>query len=223
MSAITSVAERGSKALLKGVLLSLAKMIPSSSWATLVDQFAAQPRVDAKAFSYLERLINYLNRQRTVRQLGWDCHTGGQAGRYDIYDHVLVNHVTQPLDVLEFGVYRGASIRWFLSELTPECNVCGFDSFEGLPTQWRYGMPKGEFRVGAIPSITAPNLRFVKGWFEETLGPFLAATSLKPRLVLHMDADLYTPTIFVLRTMRDLLIEGTVLIFDEFWYVKDEW
>lgn len=120
-------------------------------------------------------------------------------------------------------MYRGESMRWVLSRLTPDCNLYGFDSFEGLPSEWYYGIPKGEFKVGDMPSTNANNVRFVKGWFEETLVPFLASTQLNPRLILHMDADLYAPTIYVLRKTRDLLIPGTIVIFDEYWFVKDEW
>lgn len=82
--------------------------------------------------------------------------------------------------------------------------------------------PKGTFFVGNEPPIAAPNLRFIKGWFEDSLAPFLASVNLKRRLVLHMDADLYAPTMYVFNTMKDLLIPGTIVIFDEFWFVKDE-
>ena len=125
---------------------------------------------------------------------------------------------------MEFGVYRGESINWWLNKLGSDSNLYGFDSFEGLNEDWIPGNPKGTFHVGGFkPLIVAPNIHFVKGWFEDSLVPFLSSVKLKENLVLHLDADLYIPTIYVLRTLKHLLIPGTIMIFDEFWFVKDEY
>ena len=40
--------------------------------------------------------------------------------------------------------------------------------------------------------------------------------------MIHMDADLYSSTIFVLRAMKDAMRPGTILIFDEYWDLKGE-
>jgi hypothetical protein len=53
-----------------------------------------------------------------------------------------------------------------------------------------------------------------KGWFEETLPPF--SLPERERLVLNMDADLYSSTKFVLDTLRAEMGPGTVIVFDEF-------
>ena len=37
-----------------------------------------------------------------------------------------------------------------------------------------------------------------------------------------MDADLYSSTIYVLRAMKDYMIPGTIVMFDEYWFLKDE-
>ena len=141
----------------------------------------------------------------------------------DIFKYLFENKIVQPLDYLEFGVYRGESINWWLNKLGIESNLYGFDSFEGLNEDWYFGCPKGTFKVESIPQIVAPNIRFVKGWFEDSLVPFLSTSKkLKSNLVIHLDADLYIPTIFVLRTLNKLLIPNTIVIFDEFWFVKDE-
>jgi hypothetical protein len=54
----------------------------------------------------------------------------------------------------------------------------------------------------------------VKGRFEETLPGFVVDPGKV--LVVHLDADLYASTSFVLRTLRGALVPGSYLLFDEF-------
>lgn len=93
------LAVRWSKSLLKKFLSGLIEAIPSDRWATLMDRFATRPRINARAFFYFERLVNYLNRERTVRALAgkvWYRTTAESTGRYAIYQHVFDNCVTPP-------------------------------------------------------------------------------------------------------------------------------
>lgn len=111
-------------------------------------------------------------------------------------------------------------------KLTSTSTLVGFDSFEGLPSDWYYGCPKGTFNVDSkIPGLGFPNVSFIKGWFEETLPDFTKSINLQPQqqLIIHLDADLYEPTIFVLKQLEAFMKVGTILIFDEFWFVKDEY
>jgi hypothetical protein len=55
-----------------------------------------------------------------------------------------------------------------------------------------------------------------KGWFSETLPPFLEQFRPNGSLIVHFDADLYSSTIFALTQLRSYLTPSTVLIFDEF-------
>ena len=67
---------------------------------------------------------------------------------------------------LEFGVYKGGSIN-FISSILPDEIIYGFDSFEGLPEDWRYDLQKGGFNVdGNLPPVNK-NVRLIKGWFNE--------------------------------------------------------
>ena len=78
-----------------------------------------------------------------------------------------------------------------------------FDSFEGLPEAWGHAAPKTFTTGGAIPAAADPRVSFVKGWFQNTLPDFLAATRLNPDrpVLVHYDADLYTSTLFILTTL----------------------
>jgi Macrocin-O-methyltransferase (TylF) len=112
----------------------------------------------------------------------------------------------------EFGVYRGETLN-FIASLVPG-EVHGFDSFEGLPEDWRQGHAKGTFAVGALPRVR-PNVRLYKGWFEDTIPAFREQHPGKVAF-LHLDADLYSSTRTVLELLGDGIVPGTVIAFDEF-------
>ena len=69
---------------------------------------------------------------------------------------------------------------------------------------------------GVTPRFNDPRVRLFKGWFHESLPSYLRGFKPHPTLILHLDADLYSSTIFVLRQMRPFLHTGVILIFDEF-------
>jgi predicted O-methyltransferase YrrM len=113
--------------------------------------------------------------------------------------------------ILEFGVASGRTIR-HLAGLTGRA-IDGFDSFEGLPESWRTGFAQGAFRQ-AVPEVP-DHVSLHKGWFSDTLPPFLAGTQ-DPVALLHIDCDLYSSTAFVLEALADRIRTGTVIVFDEY-------
>lgn len=122
-------------------------------------------------------------------------------------------HAGVPGGVLEFGVFQATSTNLIAGQraLQP---VYGFDSFEGLPDDWMPGFPKGYFDMqGMLPPV-APNVVLVKGWFNETLPPFLAAHP-EPASFVHIDCDMYESTRTVLTELAPRIGPGTVLVFDE--------
>jgi len=119
---------------------------------------------------------------------------------------------------LEFGVFRGASMRYWSNVLNnPDARLYGFDSFEGLPEDFDdvWGpYVKGTFDVkGAIPKIDDPRVEFVKGWFEHTLPTFQLPEH--EVLVIVLDADLYSSTDCVLTHLRPFIKIGTFIYFDD--------
>lgn len=112
----------------------------------------------------------------------------------------------------EFGVYRGESINYVAARVAR--TVHGFDSFEGLPEDWRPGFERGTFATGYLPDVR-PNVLLHKGWFQDTLPAFLRDHP-EPIEFLHIDADLYSSAKTVLDLLGDRIVAGTVIEFDEF-------
>ncbi|WP_410612494.1 class I SAM-dependent methyltransferase [Amycolatopsis sp. lyj-109] len=113
---------------------------------------------------------------------------------------------------LEFGVYTGSTLKIIAAARTSG-GVFGFDSFQGLPEDWRIDFPAGTFGVEGRPEVAGAEL--VVGWFADTLPGFLADHP-EPVDFLHVDADLYSSTKTVLDLVGPRLRPGSVLVFDEF-------
>jgi len=89
--------------------------------------------------------------------------------------------------------------------------VIGFDSFAGLPEDWRTEFPKGSF---AHPKPDIDNATIVEGWFADTL-PAFDFSGLDIGLV-HFDADLHSSTATALEYIGPHIGNGTIVVFDEF-------
>ena len=149
--------------------------------------------------------------------------------RFDLYAYVQSQILEkEPIDYLEFGVRYGDSIfKWSKINIHPESRFIGFDSFEGIPEAWSSvtgEAPKGAFTVGGVvPQTEDRRIRFVKGWFNDTLRPFLKEFNPRARLVIHNDGDLFSSTLYTLATLDPILQKGSILIFDEFANPLHEW
>ena len=128
-------------------------------------------------------------------------------------------HEVQPSGdgiITEFGVWSGTSINFFAKN-SPKSRLFGFDSFEGLEENWvGTHLQKGSFnRNGRLPKVES-NVRLSKGWFEDTVPEFVNQLGMEKILLVHMDADTYKPTKFVLNAIIKNLDKGSILIFDEY-------
>ncbi len=149
-----------------------------------------------------------------------------KKGRDWLYQSVIDQDALNqaPLHYLEFGVYRGDSLRlWLAKTLHPDSRFVGFDTFTGLPERWRPTEPAGHFNAnGAIPDIKDPRCSFEVGLFQDTLPAFATRTDLSGRLVVNLDADMFTSTLFVLTTLAPYFKSGDLIFFDEFSCPLDE-
>jgi hypothetical protein len=124
----------------------------------------------------------------------------------------------ESIDYFEFGVYRGDSIAWWCKHVAHSTGrFIGFDTFTGLPEKWHECAPSGTFSTeGRPPTIEDSRVSFQVGMFQQTLPGFLRKFRRSKRLILHLDADLYSSTLFVLTSVASLLRPGDLLFFDEF-------
>lgn len=113
---------------------------------------------------------------------------------------------------LEFGVYRGTSINFISSKI--HGTVYGFDSFQGLPEDWRDGFKKGHFELDDLPKVNE-NVTLIKGWFDKTLPHFLTNNDQLCSFI-HIDCDLYSSTKTILGLLKKRITDGTIIVFDEF-------
>jgi hypothetical protein len=147
-----------------------------------------------------------------------------------------------PGDVAEFGVAGGVSFLAFARCLRvmergfdkkERRKLYGFDSFEGLPPLAEQDkapaakdvhMKQGGFHVPAwyepLFQFVAeePSCVLVKGWFDQTLPPFLAANPHTSFALIHIDCDLYESTKVVLEQLWDRLVPGGIVLFDELFH-----
>ena len=119
--------------------------------------------------------------------------------------------------VIECGVGRGSSLRRLVRHSANQL-VFGFDSFEGLPEDWKmsddWTWPKGSFACD-IPEVEGAELRV--GWFSDTL-PVWKKEHTGRIALLHMDSDLYSSSVTILEELNDQIIPGTVIVSDDHFY-----
>ncbi|MFL6720550.1 MAG: TylF/MycF/NovP-related O-methyltransferase [Sphingomonas sp.] len=142
-----------------------------------------------------------------------------ERGRETLWQRTLGHISRTDILFLEFGVWRGESIRTFTGlNTSANSRFYGFDSFEGLPEDWR-GMAAERFNVeGRPPEVDDDRVEFIKGWFQDSLPPMMDRIEREAAaraVVVHFDADLYSSTLFLLFTLGARL-KHYHFIFDEF-------
>jgi len=171
--------------------------------------------LSARAIYSLNASISYLELGRWMRVKGLDT-SRRFSRREELFD--LVGEQVRDREVLylEFGVFQGAATRyWSRLLLNPKSKLHGFDSFEGLPENWLPQRQKGHFATdGETPKIDDNRVNFFKGWFDQTLRTYQCPPH--EVLVINLDADLYSSTICVLNALKNEIVPGTYIYFDEF-------
>src|SRR5277367_2881559 len=77
------------------------------------------------------------------------------ASKEEIFDHIAEDIADQQVAYLEFGVWKGDSVRYWSKLLRhPDAVLHGFDTFEGLPEAWNGiggSMARGTFSTAGMP------------------------------------------------------------------------
>lgn len=141
--------------------------------------------------------------------------------RYHLYEYIKEKFDFEDAELLylEFGVANGESFNWWTKNLkNSNTFFVGFDTFEGLPESWGAFYEKGDMRA-KVPVSNDSRVLFKKGLFQDTLPKFISEQNIKLsncRKIIHLDADLYSSTIFVLSQLYPYLKSGDIVMFDEF-------
>ena len=137
-----------------------------------------------------------------------------------------------PQTYFEFGCHSGRTFSAainaskFLS--MNNANYFAFDSFQGLPET--NSSSDGIFKFGTFFTSREAFIKIIKtntgvklndrqvfeGFYNNTLTSNLSK-NLPKAGVVHIDVDLYSSTVEVLNFLRPLLVQGTVILFDD-WY-----
>ena len=123
-----------------------------------------------------------------------------------------LSHVKNDGLWLEFGVATGRTIT-IISKFTDN-KIYGFDTFTGLPEDWGEHQEKGAYDQGGILPDVPDNVELFAGLFQDTLEDFLKEHP-EPAAYIHLDADLYSSTKYVLDQLESRIVPGTVISFDE--------
>ena len=148
-------------------------------------------------------------------------------------ENIIKNNVSGA--VLEFGVFTGYWLErlYNICELHKmNCDVIGFDSFEGLPAKdklndfstWQEGMYKADYETVAkrLKISERKNLKLFKGWFSDTFR-LKEVRKIDKIAFARIDCDIYRPALECLEFIEDRLVEGAIVVFDDWsWTFKGE-
>lgn len=177
--------------------------------ALVVDHALGNPRGDAFNLDNLARMSAAVSSSQYLYSRMIGAQRFGSA--LELTDFAVASATVEGL-ALEFGVFSGRSINR-IAQGRPG-PVYGFDSFEGLPEEWREGYGKGRFAREGLPEVSE-NVELVVGWFDRTLPKFLDEHP-GPVSIVHVDCDLYSSTQTVLQQLRERIVPGTIILFDEY-------
>lgn len=171
-----------------------------------------------KFLGHLAELSKFINKHKNISYSDFYCSKFDYKKREALFDYVIKKEeLDANIDYLEFGVSKGNSLRWWSNRLkNKNARFFGFDTFSGLPEDW------GPFKAGdmsngnKIPVINDNRIKFFEGLFQQTFIPFLATYHNKSKKIIHLDADLYSATLYILTLITPILKPGDIIFFDEF-------
>ena len=133
----------------------------------------------------------------------------------------------------EFGLFKGFSF-WFAEQITRAqdaagLHLYGFDSFEGFPEP-QLAVEAAVYPRGALAcsyeEVTSnlnrwhtdqSRISLFKGFYSDSLFRELRSrVNFPPISICLIDVDLYASCIPVLEFIKDYLVEGSILLFDDY-------
>lgn len=156
---------------------------------------------------------------------------GKLLGQYEVYKRIT----NLPGEVVECGVYKGASLLRLLSfrellEAPDSRQVIAFDAFgrfprtsdrddnawlEGFEREGGDGIPVAELeRVLARKGFR--NTELIPGDINRTVPEYVQAHGHLRIALLHIDVDCYEPTATALNHLFERVVPGGVVVFDDY-------
>jgi len=132
----------------------------------------------------------------------------------------------------EFGVFKGFSL-WFAQMYAKykkiSLQLYGFDSFEGLPKS-KVDSSKPSFNKGHYSSsynfilnkfkeldVSLKKIKLFKGFYsKELFDKIEKENKLLPISICVIDVDIYESCIEVLEFIKDKLVVGSIILFDDY-------
>lgn len=153
-----------------------------------------------------------------------DSFASAYASAFSIYSEMVSGHWDHSFEDADSGRDR-------FHRAWSDLRFIGFDSFEGIPRPEGIDSEMEVFKQGTYACSEENFLRnieghgvdlkkvvTVKGFFQTTLTSKTAAElSLNKAAVVHIDSDLYESARLALDFVTPFLIDGAIVIFDE-WY-----
>lgn len=156
---------------------------------------------------------------------------GKLLSQYEIYKKII----ELPGDVIEFGVFKGASLIRFLTfrnllENDYSRKIIGFDTFKEFPKQKRKEdnkfisdytkdagkpIPKKDL-IKILEKKKFQNFELVEGKIEDSLKNFLQQNVSLKIALLHLDMDVYNSTKFVLNKLYDKVVKNGIIVIDDY-------
>jgi Macrocin-O-methyltransferase (TylF) len=196
-----------------------------------------EPNIDQPPGSYVVQFTSHYIRGNAVSMLPRERFLNLR----ECIERVINDGI--PGDFIETGVWRGGACIFMRAALealgVTDRNVWVADSFEGMPVPDRDAYPlEAEFRESPMMTKGFRNLaasleevrdnfarygmlddrvRFLKGWFKDTL----ASAPIEKLAVLRLDGDFYESTIDALTALYPKLSVGGFVIVDD--YGEDLW